>query len=70
MLKIAVPNKGSLADASIEILKEAGYRQRVDTRDLVLSVCSSCLSRAVGRYGIPVAHRVIIPALGIGEGRA
>lgn len=36
MLKIAVPNKGSLADASIAILKEAGYRQRVDSRDLVL----------------------------------
>ena len=37
MLKIAVPNTGSLADASIEILKEAGYRQRVDSRDLVLT---------------------------------
>jgi ATP phosphoribosyltransferase len=37
VLKIAVPNKGSLADASLEILKEAGYRQRVDSRDLVLS---------------------------------
>ena len=37
MLKIAVPNKGSLADAAVEILKEAGYRQRVDSRDLVLS---------------------------------
>ncbi len=37
MLKIAVPNKGSLADSSIAILKEAGYRQRVDSRDLVLS---------------------------------
>jgi len=37
VLKIAVPNKGSLADASIEILKEAGYRQRVDSRDLVLT---------------------------------
>jgi len=36
MLRIAVPNKGSLADASIEILKEAGYRQRADSRDLVL----------------------------------
>ena len=35
-MKIAVPNKGSLADASIEILKEAGYRQRSDARDLVL----------------------------------
>ena len=36
MLKIAVPNKGSLADSSIEVLKEAGYRQRSDSRDLVL----------------------------------
>lgn len=37
MLKIAVPNKGSLADSSIDILKEAGYRQRTDSRDLVLT---------------------------------
>jgi ATP phosphoribosyltransferase len=37
VLKIAVPNKGSLADASIAILKEAGYRQRVDSRDLILT---------------------------------
>ena len=37
MLKVAVPNKGSLADAAIAILKEAGYRQRVDSRDLVLT---------------------------------
>ena len=36
MLRIAVPNKGSLADSSISILKEAGYRQRSDSRDLVL----------------------------------
>ena len=36
MLRIAVPNKGSLAESSIEILKEAGYRQRTDARDLVL----------------------------------
>ena len=36
MLRIAVPNKGSLADAAVAILKEAGYRQRVDARDLVL----------------------------------
>lgn len=36
-MKIAVPNKGSLADLSIGILKEAGYRQRSDARDLVLS---------------------------------
>jgi ATP phosphoribosyltransferase len=36
MLKIAVPNKGSLAESSIQILNEAGYRQRSDSRDLVL----------------------------------
>jgi ATP phosphoribosyltransferase len=37
MLRIAVPNKGSLAESSISILKEAGYRQRTDSRDLVLT---------------------------------
>ena len=36
MLRVAVPNKGSLSDAATAILKEAGYRQRVDARDLVL----------------------------------
>jgi ATP phosphoribosyltransferase len=36
VLRIAVPNKGSLAESSIAILKEAGYRQRTDARDLVL----------------------------------
>ena len=36
MLRIAVPNKGSLAESSLAILKEAGYRQRSDSRDLVL----------------------------------
>ncbi len=34
MLRIAVPNKGALADASAQILREAGYRQRSDRRDL------------------------------------
>ena len=36
MLRVAVPNKGSLSEESIAILKEAGYRQRSDSRDLVL----------------------------------
>ncbi len=35
-MKIALPNKGSLAESSVQILKEAGYRQRTDARDLVL----------------------------------
>ena len=34
-LRIAVPNKGSLSESSIQMLKEAGYRQRADVRDLV-----------------------------------
>lgn len=33
-LRIAVPNKGSLSDASAAMLREAGYRQRNDARDL------------------------------------
>lgn len=36
LLKIAVPNKGSLAEAASGILREAGYRQRVDAKELVL----------------------------------
>jgi len=36
MLRIAIPNKGSLAEDSIAVLKEAGYKQRTDSRDLVL----------------------------------
>jgi ATP phosphoribosyltransferase len=35
MLKIAVPNKGSLSDAAVQMLSEAGYRQRKG-RELVL----------------------------------
>ena len=34
-LRIAVPNKGSLAESSAQMLREAGYRQRNDPRDLV-----------------------------------
>lgn len=35
MLKVAVPNKGSLAEAAAQMLSEAGYRQRRSSRDLV-----------------------------------
>jgi ATP phosphoribosyltransferase len=34
MLTVAVPNKGSLADAAAALLTEAGYRQRRDSKDL------------------------------------
>jgi len=35
-IRIAVPNKGSLAEPASQILTEAGYRQRTDSRELVL----------------------------------
>jgi ATP phosphoribosyltransferase len=35
-LKVAVPNKGSLSEASALMLREAGYRQRHDPKELVL----------------------------------
>ena len=36
MFRIAVPNKGSLSEPAVTMLKEAGYRQRRDPRQLVL----------------------------------
>lgn len=36
MLRIAVPNKGSLSDSSVDLLAEAGYRSRRRGRELVL----------------------------------
>lgn len=36
MLRIALPNKGSLSGPATEMLSEAGYRTRRDRRDLVL----------------------------------
>jgi ATP phosphoribosyltransferase len=41
MLRVAVPNKGSLAGPAVEILREAGYRQRRDERDLVITDTSN-----------------------------
>lgn len=36
MLTVAVPNKGSLAEAASALLTEAGYRQRRDSKDLAV----------------------------------
>ncbi|MFW0155982.1 ATP phosphoribosyltransferase [Rothia sp. P6271] len=36
MLRVAVPNKGSLSEAASRMLKEAGYLQRRDSRELVI----------------------------------
>jgi ATP phosphoribosyltransferase len=35
MLRIAIPNKGTLSGPAAEMLREAGYRQRSDPRDLI-----------------------------------
>ncbi len=36
MLRVAVPNKGSLSEPAVSMLREAGYAQRGDPRELVL----------------------------------
>ncbi|MEL4503920.1 ATP phosphoribosyltransferase [Luteococcus sp. H138] len=36
LLKIAVPNKGALSESAAQMLREAGYRQRSDSKELVL----------------------------------
>ena len=36
MLRVAVPNKGSLAGPAADMLRESGYRQRTDPRELLL----------------------------------
>lgn len=37
MLRIAVPNKGSLSEPAAEMLREAGYRTRRDAKELVVA---------------------------------
>jgi len=36
MLRVALPNKGSLSEPAVQMLREAGYRQRGDSKELVL----------------------------------
>ena len=36
MLRVAVPNKGTLSESAAEILSEAGYRRRTDPKDLTV----------------------------------
>lgn len=36
MLRVAVPNKGTLSEPATEMLREAGYRQRHEPRDLTV----------------------------------
>ena len=37
MLRIAVPNKGSLSEPAVDMLREAGYRVRRDAKELVVT---------------------------------
>ncbi len=37
MLRVALPNKGTLAEPATTMMREAGYRQRSDTRDLSMA---------------------------------
>lgn len=37
MLRIAVPNKGTLSDSAIEVLQEAGYATRRDPKELIVA---------------------------------
>jgi ATP phosphoribosyltransferase len=37
MLRIAVPNKGTLSDSAIEVLHEAGYATRRDPKELIVA---------------------------------
>ncbi|HET9875862.1 MAG TPA: ATP phosphoribosyltransferase, partial [Mycobacterium sp.] len=36
MLRVAVPNKGVLSEPAAEVLSEAGYRSRADSKDLTV----------------------------------
>jgi len=36
VLRVAVPNKGALSESASDILSEAGYRRRTDTKDLTV----------------------------------
>ena len=37
MLRVALPNKGTLAEPAATMMREAGYRQRSDARDLSIA---------------------------------
>ena len=42
MLRIAVPNKGSLSETAVEMLREAGYATRlVDVGDVLIVIATA-----------------------------
>ncbi|GAB3140598.1 ATP phosphoribosyltransferase [Micromonospora sonneratiae] len=61
MLRIAIPNKGTLSGPASQMLCEAGYRQRADSRDLV------CLDEANGVEFFYLRPRDIATYVGSGD---
>ena len=44
MLQIAIPNKGSLSEDAITLVREAGYRCRPDEKELMVRDAANGLS--------------------------
>jgi ATP phosphoribosyltransferase len=61
MLRVAVPNKGTLAGPAAAMLREAGYRQRTDDRDL------ACRDEANGVEFFYLRPRDIATYVGSGD---
>ena len=79
MLRIAVPNKGSLAEPAAEMLREAGYRGRRDTKELILADADNDveffylrprdIAIYVGSGTLDLRHHRPRPAAGLGQPR-
>ena len=61
MLRVAIPNKGGLAPAAAAMLREAGYRQRADDKDL------TCLDAENGVEFFYLRPRDIATYVGSGQ---
>ena len=61
MLRIAVPNKGTLSQPASQMLKDAGYRQRTDPKDLL------CTDEANGVQFFYLRPRDIATYVGSGD---
>ena len=57
MLRVALPNKGTLAEPAATMMREAGYRQRSDSRDLSMFDDENEIERPLGEARVE-ARRV------------
>ena len=79
MLRIAVPNKGSLAEPAAEMLREAGYRGRRDSKELILADADNDveffflrprdIAVYVGSGTLDLGHHRPRPPAGLGQPR-